>query len=91
MLVSSARTTEFMQPFRNLAAQYVQAAAGRGPLLSVIGHPQSPTTVDAAALRALTGLDACTKMTPSEWGTYLFRELQSARATNANAKRPKKK
>ncbi|MDH0849479.1 hypothetical protein N5D66_16195 [Delftia tsuruhatensis] len=90
-LVSDARTTEFMQPFRNLAAQYVQAAAGRGPLLSVIGHPQSPTAVDAAALRALAGLDASTKMTPSEWGTYLFRELQSARATNANAKRPKKK
>lgn len=90
-LVSDARTTEFMQPFRNLAAQYVQPAAGRGPLLSVIGHPQSPTAVDAAALRALAGLDASIKMTPSEWGTYLFRELQSARATNANAKRPKKK
>jgi hypothetical protein len=39
----------------------------------------------------LTGLDASTKITPAEWGTYLFRELQSARATNANAKRPKKK
>lgn len=90
-LVSAARTTEFMHPFRNLAAQYVQAAVGRGPLLSVIGHPQSPTTVDAAALRALAGLDASTRMTPAEWGSYLFRELQSARATNANAKRPKKK
>lgn len=90
-LVSVARTAEFMQPFRNLAAQYVQAAAGRGPLLSVIGHPQSPTTIDAATLRALAGLDASTKITPAEWGTYLFRELQSARATNANAKRPKKK
>lgn len=90
-LVSDARTTEFMLPFRNLAAQYVQAAAGRGPLLSVIGHPQSPTTIDAATLRALAGLDASTKITPAEWGTYLFRELQSARATNANAKRPKKK
>lgn len=88
-LVSDARTTEFMQPLRNVAAQYVQAAAGRGPLLSVIGHPQSPTAVDDAAIRALTGLDAFTKMTPSEWGTYLFRELQSARATNA--KRPKRK
>lgn len=90
-LVSIARTAEFMQPFRNLAAQYVQAATGRGPLLSVIGHPQSPTTIDAATLRALAGLDASTKMTPAEWGTYLFRELQSARATNANVKRPRKK
>lgn len=90
-LVSIARTAEFMQPFRNLAAQYVQAATGRGPLLSVVGHPQSPTTIDAATLRALAGLDASTKMTPAEWGTYLFRELQSARATNANVKRPRKK
>ena len=90
-LVQDARTTAFMQPFRNLAAQYVQAAEGRGPLLSVIGHPQNPGTIDAGQLRALVGIDATAKMTPAEWGTYLFRELQSARATNVGVKRSRRK
>jgi hypothetical protein len=90
-LVQGARTTAFMQPLRNLAAQYVQAAEGRGPLLSVIGHPQNPGTIDAGQLRALVGIDADAKMTPAEWGTYLFRELQSARATNVGVKRSKRK
>lgn len=91
VLVQDARTNAFMQPFRNLAAQYVQAAEGRGPVLSVIGHPQNPGAIDAGQLRALVGIDATAKMTPAEWGTYLFRELQSARATNAGVKRSKQK
>ncbi|RSZ29352.1 hypothetical protein EJO66_29505 [Variovorax beijingensis] len=91
VLVQDARTTAFMQPFRSLAAQYAQAAEGRGPLLSVIGHPQNPGAIDAGKFRALVGIDATAKMTPAEWGTYLFRELQSARATNTGIKRSKRK
>jgi hypothetical protein len=91
-LVRDARTTAFMQPFRALAAQYAPAAVGRGPLLSLIAHPQDSGAVEATTLRALSGVDASTKMTPSDWGTYLFRELQTARATSDSAtKRAKKK
>ena len=91
-LVRDARTTAFMQPFRALAAQYAPAPVGRGPLLSLIGHPQDSSAVDATTLRALCGVDASTKMTPSDWGTYLFRELQTARATSDTpAKRTRKK
>ncbi len=91
-LVGDARTTEFMQPFRALAAQYVPAPTGRGPLLSLIGHPHDSNAIDAMVLRALCGVDASTKMTPSDWGTYLFRELQTARATSGSpAKRLRKK
>lgn len=91
-LVRDARTTAFMQPFRALAAQYAPAPVGRGPLLSLIGHPQDSGAVEATTLRALAGVDASTKMTPSDWGTYLFRELQTARATSDSpAKRAKKK
>lgn len=81
-LVHDARTTAFMQPFRALAAQYAPAPVGRGPLLSLIGHSQDSDAVEATTLRALCGVDASTSMTPSDWGTYLFRELQTARATN---------
>lgn len=91
-LVRDARTTAFMQPFRALAAQYTPAPVGRGPLLSLIGHPQDLGPVEATTLRTLVGVDASTKMTPSDWGIYLFRELQTARATSGSpTKRPKKK
>lgn len=90
-LVRDARSTAFMQPFRALAAQYALAPVGRGPMLSLIGHPQDTGSSDAASLRALCGVDASTKMTPSEWGTYLFRELQSARATSPSAVKRNKK
>ncbi|WP_265919537.1 GTPase-associated system all-helical protein GASH [Cupriavidus nantongensis] len=91
-LLRDARTAAFMQPFRALAAQYAPSPVGRGPLLSLIGHAQDLGTVDAAALRTLVGLDASTTMTASDWGTYLFRELQSARATSESlGKRLKKK
>ncbi len=91
-LVREARTTAFMHPFRVLAAQYAPEPVGRGMLLSLIGHPQNLGAVEETALRALSGLDASTKMTPSDWGTYLFRELQTARGTNESlTKRAKKK
>ena len=91
-LVRDARTTAFMQPFRALAAQYAPVPIGRGLLLSLIGHPQDSSAVDATTLLALCGIDASTKMTPSDWGTYLFRELQTARATSDSpAKRARKK
>lgn len=91
-LVREARTTAFMQPFRTLAAQYAPAPIGRGPLLSLIGHPQDSGAVEATTLRALAGVDASTKLTPSDWGTYLFREFQTARAiSDSPAKRAKKK
>ncbi|HDS1760601.1 hypothetical protein C1X72_18870 [Pseudomonas sp. FW306-2-2C-D06B] len=89
-LVDDARTIGFMQPFRLLAAKYTSQPAGRGPLLSVIGHFTNGA-IDAATLRTLSGVDASTQMSPSEWGTYLFRELQSARAmSESQTKRPKK-
>jgi hypothetical protein len=91
-LVRDARTAAFMQPFRALASQYAPEPVGRGPLLSLIGDPRDSGEIEATTLRHFGGLDASTKMTPSEWATYLFRELQSARATsNSPTKRAKKK
>ncbi|WP_088099893.1 GTPase-associated system all-helical protein GASH [Xanthomonas retroflexus] len=91
-LVREARSAEFMQPFRALAAQYVLAPIGRGPLLALIGHGQDAATTEATKLRDLVGVDASSTMTASEWGTFLFRELQAARATSANnGKRARKR
>lgn len=91
-LLRDARATSFMQPLRTLAAQYASAPVGRGPLLSLIGYPQDSRLVEVTTLRALCGVDASTKMTPADWGTFLFRELQAARATSDSVtKRAKKK
>ncbi|WP_313414770.1 GTPase-associated system all-helical protein GASH [Stenotrophomonas sp.] len=84
-LVHEAKTSAFMQPFRALATQYVPAPVGRGPLLALIGHALDDATTEAATLRALGGVDASSSMTPGEWGTYLFRELQAARATSVKS------
>jgi len=89
-LVKDAAGSTAMGPFRALAATYAPLPAGRGPLLSLLGYPREATTIEAAALRDYAGVDAKTIMSPSEWGTYLFRELQAARAISPT-KRSKKK
>jgi hypothetical protein len=89
-LVRDAAGSTAMGPFRTLAATYAPTPAGRGPLLSLLGYPREATTIEAAALREYAGVDATTTMSPSEWGTYLFRELQAARAISPT-KRSKKK
>ncbi|WP_371434878.1 GTPase-associated system all-helical protein GASH [Polaromonas sp.] len=90
-LVRDAKTAAFMQPFRTVAAQYVPAPIGRGPLLSLIGHGQDPAAIEAASLRTLGGVDGSATMTAAEWGVFLFRELQAARATSAKVGKPAKK
>lgn len=88
-LVHEAQTTAFMQPLRVLAAQYVPAPIGRGLLLSLIGHSG---VVEATKIRDFSGIDPSNKMNPYDWGTYLFRELQAARATsNSQDTRARKK
>lgn len=78
-LVHEAQTTAFMQPLRALATQYVPAPIGRGLLLSLIGYSG---VVESTKIRDFSGVDPSSKMTPYDWGTYLFRELQAARATS---------
>ena len=90
-LVTDARTTASMKPFRTLAAQYAPAPIGRGPMLSLIGHPDNSGAIEVSTLRSFCGVDASRKMSPSDWGTHLFRELQSARATRENPTKQAKK
>lgn len=91
-LVRYAKAAALMQPLVATAAQYATAPAGRGPLLSLIGHGKDPTVTEAASLRAFCGVDASAMMTPVDWGAHLFRELQAARATSDSVgKRAKKR
>lgn len=89
-LLRAARIGDTMQPLRAAAAQYLAAPTGRGPLLALIGYPAEHGVLDGIAFRRFAGIDSAARLTPSTWGTYLFRELQSARATSP-AKKPRKK
>jgi len=89
-LLRAARTGDTMQPLRAAAAQYLTAPTGRGPLLALIGYPAEHGVLDGIGFRQFAGIDSATRLTPSTWGTYLFRELQSARVTSP-AKKPRKK
>ncbi|MGI4765219.1 MAG: GTPase-associated system all-helical protein GASH, partial [Janthinobacterium lividum] len=79
-LVSEARISDAMAPLRKIAALMVSPATGRGPLLSLIGHVGTPGVLDEPSLRLFGGLGVETALSPSAWGTWLFRELQAARA-----------
>lgn len=89
-LLRAARTGGTLQPLRATAAEYLPAPSGRGPLLSLIGYPAEHGVLDAITFRRFAGIDSAKSMTPSGWGTYLFRELQSARVTSPS-KKPRKK
>ncbi|MGH8493115.1 MAG: GTPase-associated system all-helical protein GASH [Moraxellaceae bacterium] len=84
-LVEDARGSALMEPLREVAAQLVVAAAGRGPLLSLIGHATEPALLDARTLHLLCGVNADVAVSPPAWGTWLFRELQAARATTVSS------
>lgn len=89
-LVQGAISSTHMEPFRALAAAYAPAPEGRGPLLSLIGNPREAKAIEPENLRDYVGVDASTVMSPSEWGTHLFRELQAARATSPTNRSAKK-
>ena len=91
-LVSEARISDAMAPLREIAALMVPPATGRGPLLSLIGHVGTPGVLDEPSLRLFGGLGVETALSPSAWGTWLFRELQAARAVAAStAKRTQRR
>lgn len=89
-LVQSAISSTHMEPFRALAAAYTLVPEGRGPLLSLIGNPREAKAIEPENLRDYVGVDASKAMSPSEWGTHLFRELQAARATSPTNRAEKK-
>ena len=94
-LATMARQSSELAALRAAAAVLCPAAQGRGPLLGLIGHPQTPSSLSGKDFRDLVGVAADTPLSLPEWATWLFRELQAARAaaegaeakTSGNAKR----
>lgn len=79
-LLEEAVNAPELAPLREAAAQLVQDLVGRGPVLALLGHGADRSTLDDNSFRAKVGVPAATSLTVPEWATWLFRELQAARA-----------
>jgi hypothetical protein len=79
-LVTEASSSDELAPLRQAAAELVPEPIGRGPLLGFIGHGTSRSQLDDRAFRHLVGVPATTALKVPEWATWIFRELQAARA-----------
>lgn len=84
-LLEEAQGSEALSNLREAVAEHFAAPVGRGPIFALIGHPQSQSPIDDQTFRDLVGIPAKTLISMPAWATWLFRELQAARATNEGA------
>mgnify|MGYP007009150054 CR=1 FL=1 len=88
-LVGETFESAELSPLRALARQLMPQPCGRGPVLALLAEHEGKFSIDAAQFRARVGVPAETALTISEWATWIFRELQAARATQ-DAVKPKR-
>lgn len=89
-LLAEALGSNELVPLRQAAAELVSEPIGRGPLLGLIGHGGEQLPLDDGAFRRLLGVPAATPLRVPEWATWVFRELQAARAAREGTE-PKKR
>ena len=89
-LLATARQSPELAPLRATAAGLLAVPRGRGPLLALIGHPEISVSPPSGEFRDLTGVPAGSELGIATWATWLFRELQAARATE-RTKPPKRR
>ncbi len=80
-LARAARTTDALAPLR-AAARPGTSPIGRGPVLALASRPETEFPADAQAFRDRTGAPRDAGLTPSEWASWTFRELQALRAVS---------
>ena len=85
-LVELSRDADVLAELRTEASELVIAPIGRGPILGLIGHPETMSQINEQRFRDLVGVAPDTALTLPEWSVWIFRELQAARAaTEASA------
>jgi hypothetical protein len=80
-LLTEASSSDHLAPLRQAAAELVPEPIGRGPILGLIGYGASRPPLDEFVFRRLVGVAPSTALTVPQWATWVFRELQAARAT----------
>lgn len=85
-LVSEAQDHESLKSLRSVGAELVGPPEGRGPVLALIAHPEASGSRVEAEFRRFTGVAGNTPLTLPGWATWIFRELQAAKAAADGAK-----
>lgn len=89
-LIREAQTNENLAMLRDAGAAMIGPPDGRGPIMALVAHPYAPAADSDTDFRRLTGVPADAQLTLPGWATWVFRELQAARAANDGA-RPSKR
>jgi hypothetical protein len=78
-LVEETLKAAELSPLRDIAAQLLPNATGRGPILGILATGLTHSINDEDFL-AQVGIPADTILSVSQWATWVFRELQAASA-----------
>jgi hypothetical protein len=89
-LLNEAIDCDELAPLREAAARLFSEPVGRGPLLGILGHGAGRQPLCDGKFRAQVGIPAATPLTVPEWATWLFRELQAARAAQQRSEAKKR-
>lgn len=85
-LVREAQTDESLALLRGAGAAMIAHPDGRGPIMALIAHPDASAARTKTEFRRLTGVPADAQLTLPGWATWVFRELQAARAATDGGK-----
>jgi hypothetical protein len=84
-LVAEAQAEAELAALRGAGADLVAPPEGRGPLVALIAYPDAPASRAEGEFRRLTGVPPDAQLTLPGWATWMFRELQAARAAKGGA------
>ena len=80
-LVLEVQDNPDLAMMRSASAELIGVPEGRGPVVALISHPDAPNARALEEFRRLTGVPPEILLTLPQWATWIFRELQAARAT----------
>lgn len=89
VLLEEALQADNLAPLRDTSAQLLPEPNGRGPLLGILGHGFG-RNINDEQFRNLVGIPADSELTIPQWATWIFRELQAARAMHEGTKAKKR-
>lgn len=89
-LVSEAQTHESLVVLRGSGAELIAPPTGRGPVIALIANPDALHARSESEFQRLTGVPPDAQVTLPDWATWIFRELQAARAANEGVKAPRR-
>lgn len=89
-LIDEAIASPELATLRDAAKRLVLESEGRGPILGVLGHDSRQSLPQDTKFRDKVGVLATDQLTIPEWATWLFRELQAARAAKELAETKKR-